>query len=142
PSRQGARPLLPVRPRARPGGARLGLPAPAAARRLHARGHPPPLRPGPRPGTERRLSAVPPRPGPDRAAGRIFSLDVARGIAMIVVLGVHAPPVPATAWGHAFDQAWKRSGWASVDWFFAMSAYLIVGLLLAERRRAGSIDVT
>ena len=74
--------------------------------------------------------------------GRVLHLDVLRAVAILLVLGAHRPEgAPATAWGHAFLDTWQRCGWAGVDLFFALSGYLIVGLLLAERHRTGTIDV-
>ena len=73
--------------------------------------------------------------------GRAVALDVLRAAAILLVLGVHAPQITAGTWGYAICQVWQRSGWAGVDLFFALSGYLIVGLLLAERRLTGTIDV-
>ena len=75
-------------------------------------------------------------------SGRVLHLDVLRAVAILLVLGAHRPePAPANAWGQAFLDIWQRCGWAGVDLFFALSGYLIVGLLLAEWQRTGSIDV-
>jgi len=72
---------------------------------------------------------------------RVLHLDVLRAVAILLVLGVHTPErSPAGAWGHAFLDTWQRCGWAGVDVFFALSGYLIVGLLLDERHRTGTID--
>lgn len=74
--------------------------------------------------------------------GRVLHLDILRAVAILLVLGVHTPErSPAGAWGHAFLDTWQRCGWAGVDVFFALSGYLIVGLLLDERHRTGTIDV-
>lgn len=74
-------------------------------------------------------------------SGRVLHLDVLRAAAILLVLGVHAPGIPSTAWGYTFYDEWRRCGWAGVDLFFALSGYLIVGLLLDERHRTGTIDV-
>jgi peptidoglycan/LPS O-acetylase OafA/YrhL len=76
-----------------------------------------------------------------RRATRVLSLDVLRAVAILLVLGVHAPAVPGGDWGSVFCHAWQRCGWAGVDLFFALSGYLIVGLLLDERHCTGTIDV-
>jgi peptidoglycan/LPS O-acetylase OafA/YrhL len=76
------------------------------------------------------------------SSGRVLHLDVLRAVAILLVLGAHLPEGTATsAWGHAFLDIWQRCGWAGVDLFFALSGYLIVGLLLAEWHRTGTIDV-
>ena len=77
---------------------------------------------------------------PERVAARILALDVIRAVAILLVLGAHLPDVPGSAWGHWASAAWKRSGWAGVDLFFALSGFLIMGLLLGEQRRTGAID--
>jgi peptidoglycan/LPS O-acetylase OafA/YrhL len=72
----------------------------------------------------------------------VLHLDLLRAAAILLVLGSHVPVVPPVgAWGHAWIEAWQRCGWAGVDLFFALSGYLIVGLLLVERHRTGTIDV-
>src|SRR5262245_39246279 len=73
-------------------------------------------------------------------SGRVLHLDVLRAAAILLVLGVHAPGIPSTAWGYTFYDEWRRCGWAGVDLFFALSGFLIVGLLLDERHRTGAID--
>jgi len=59
------------------------------------------------------------------------SLDVLRGIAIFLVLGVHMNAFPF----------WKQIGWSGVDLFFVLSGFLISGLLFAEYRATGNIDV-
>ena len=89
-----------------------------------------------------RLSPAVVRRCAEPSSGRVLYLDVLRAVAILLVLGAHTPDTPpATAWGGAFLDTWQRCGWAGVDLFFALSGYLIVGLLLAERHRTGTIDV-
>jgi peptidoglycan/LPS O-acetylase OafA/YrhL len=73
--------------------------------------------------------------------GRVAALDVLRAVAILLVLGAHAPEAVPGAWLYSLPQAWHRCGWAGVDLFFALSGYLIVGLLLAERHLTGAVDV-
>ena len=72
---------------------------------------------------------------------RDIALDALRGFATLVVLAVHAPASAAGDWGYALLHEVQRSGAAAVDLFFALSGYLIVGLLLAERQDVGTINV-
>jgi len=72
---------------------------------------------------------------------RIASLDVLRGVAILLVLGHHASALPEGILGGSFIAVWKRCGWAGVDLFFALSGFLIMGRLLAEQERTGAIDV-
>jgi peptidoglycan/LPS O-acetylase OafA/YrhL len=63
---------------------------------------------------------------------RIKSLDVLRGVAILLVLGEHK---------FASD-LWLRVGWSGVDLFFVLSGFLISGLLFAEYKKHGSIRVS
>ena len=74
---------------------------------------------------------------------RIASLDVLRGVAVMLVLGRHiTPPAPEicasikhiTAW-------WIQIGWTGVDLFFVLSGFLVSGLLFAEYQRHGEVDL-
>jgi len=49
-------------------------------------------------------------PDPSLAAGRVPALDVMRGAAMLVVLAVHGPEIPAGAWGRSLDVLCNRGG--------------------------------
>jgi peptidoglycan/LPS O-acetylase OafA/YrhL len=73
-----------------------------------------------------------------REPGRIFTLDVLRGIAIWMVLFRH---MPGDGWAPA-GRALKSVGWCGVDLFFVLSGYLISGLLYREFDRTGGIDVT
>jgi peptidoglycan/LPS O-acetylase OafA/YrhL len=60
---------------------------------------------------------------------RIFELDVLRGIAILLVMGVHVPAYPI----------WSTIGGWGVDLFFVLSGFLISNLLFTEYRNTGSI---
>jgi peptidoglycan/LPS O-acetylase OafA/YrhL len=59
------------------------------------------------------------------------SLDVLRGVAILLVVGYHANYYPI----------WARIGWAGVPLFFVLSGFLISGLLFKEYKESGSINV-
>ena len=58
------------------------------------------------------------------------SLDVLRGVAILLVLGCHVP----------YFSVWHKIGWAGVDLFFVLSGFLISGLLFREFIETGAID--
>lgn len=75
-------------------------------------------------------------------SSRLPQLDFLRAIAVLLVLGTHpavkfeniGPCLPlATAWHHV--------GWTGVNLFFVLSGFLIGGLLFAEIRATGALDV-
>jgi peptidoglycan/LPS O-acetylase OafA/YrhL len=63
---------------------------------------------------------------------RILELDGLRMIAIFGVFCVHFRPAPK----HAFDAT--RLGWTGVDLFFAISGFLITGILLDLRGKEHS----
>src|SRR5579871_667298 len=73
---------------------------------------------------------------------RSISLDILRFFAIFLVLGRHAVftfadgenlPLPMRAWVHI--------GWSGVDLFFVLSGFLVGGLLFAELKKKGTVDV-
>ncbi|MGH9560345.1 MAG: acyltransferase family protein, partial [Terracidiphilus sp.] len=58
-------------------------------------------------------------------------LDILRGIAVLLVVFYH---------GRVQDRL-IGAGWAGVDLFFVLSGFLISGLLFAEYKRTGSINL-
>ncbi len=73
---------------------------------------------------------------------RLIQLDVLRGVAILLVLGSHAPvPASAAGWLQPFAVVWQRFGWAGVDLFFVLSGFLIGGLLFNELRIHSRLDV-
>ncbi|MGO9641285.1 MAG: acyltransferase family protein [Candidatus Acidiferrales bacterium] len=58
------------------------------------------------------------------------SLDVLRGVAVLLVTGFHFP----------YYSLWARVGWIGVDLFFVLSGFLISGLLFQEYKERGSIS--
>jgi peptidoglycan/LPS O-acetylase OafA/YrhL len=88
------------------------------------------LRPKPTPYP---LAATPREPvqqPPKRATWRyVPALDGLRGLAVAAVVLYHA------------GLSWLPGGLLGVDTFFVLSGFLITGLLLAERRRSGRIDL-
>ncbi len=77
------------------------------------------------------------------SSGRIRQLDLLRAAAVLLVLGRHLPWCPEgmlrpVRW--AYD-TWRFVGWVGVDLFFVLSGFLVGGLLMAEYRRRGALDV-
>ena len=63
------------------------------------------------------------------APKRVFELDVLRGIAILLVMGVHVPAYPI----------WSTVGGWGVDLFFVLSGFLISNLLFTEYRATNHI---
>jgi peptidoglycan/LPS O-acetylase OafA/YrhL len=59
------------------------------------------------------------------------SLDILRGVAILLVLGCH----------YDYCRAWYKFGWSGVDLFFVLSGFLISGLLFAEFKKTGRINL-
>jgi peptidoglycan/LPS O-acetylase OafA/YrhL len=74
------------------------------------------------------------------SGGRIASLDGLRGVAIILVVISHILGVRLTQ--NFPDQIAFGLGSIGVDLFFVVSGFIITHLLLQERERAGSIDLT
>lgn len=73
---------------------------------------------------------------------RSRAIDVLRAIAILLVIGCHYVVAPSDSGALSpLAGAWYRVGWAGVDLFFVLSGYLVSGLLFAEYRRTGAIDV-
>lgn len=66
---------------------------------------------------------------------RLLSLDLLRGIAVLLVILRHSDGVAAT-----FLEPLRRGGWVAVDLFFVLSGYLVSGLLFKEFQKTGSIQ--
>lgn len=78
---------------------------------------------------------------------RVRSLDILRGLAILMVLCNHVDftvidGVPGFS-GKAGFIYWriKQFGWSGVDLFFVLSGFLIGGLLLGEIERTGTVRV-
>ena len=71
------------------------------------------------------------------STARIASLDILRGIAILMVLVVHAPWPDWILTGYAGQAI--RLGAYGVDLFFVLSGYLISRILFAELKRTGTI---
>lgn len=64
-------------------------------------------------------------------SARIKQLDVLRGVAVLLVLGHHKRIAGFLSQG----------GWCGVDLFFVLSGFLVSGLLFAEFRKTGRLNV-
>jgi peptidoglycan/LPS O-acetylase OafA/YrhL len=74
--------------------------------------------------------------------GRSLPLDMLRGIAILLVLGRHYVVAP-TGLGplEPLAAVWTTIGWSGVDLFFVLSGFLVSGLLFAEYRKRGEVDI-
>ena len=81
------------------------------------------------------------RPGAsprEPASMRFAALDGLRGIAVLLVLARHASVVGDPSGGFAsFVHGAMRMGWVGVDVFFALSGFLITGILVDTRGHPG-----
>ena len=72
---------------------------------------------------------------------RNLQLDFLRGVAILLVLGRHLElPRPDGSIG-TLAHLWFTIGWLGVDLFFVLSGFLIGGLLLAELKKYGQINI-
>ncbi|GAB4406529.1 MAG: acyltransferase [Bacteriovoracaceae bacterium] len=72
---------------------------------------------------------------------RILSLDVIRGIAVLMVILTHNPIFPEYRWKiYNVFVFFNKIGWAGVDLFFVLSGFLVGGLLIKEYQKYGSIN--
>src|SRR5258706_2288181 len=67
----------------------------------------------------------------ERPMARNRGLDTLRGLAILLVLGVHVQASPT----------WAKVGWLGVDLFFVLSGFLISNLLFGEYKTHGSISL-
>jgi peptidoglycan/LPS O-acetylase OafA/YrhL len=65
------------------------------------------------------------------------SLDVLRGVAILLVLGRHASYIEHSR----YLNFWFRIGWSGVDLFFVLSGFLISGLLFSEFKLSRAIKL-
>lgn len=88
------------------------------------------------------VAAPVPRAPKTAHGGRLLSLDMLRGVAILLVLGRHmVAPVAGPAWLRVLPAAWTRIGWSGVDLFFVLSGFLVSGLIFAEYKRTGGLNV-
>lgn len=92
--------------------------------------------------TERSLpellsDAAPPR---RLAQGREISLDVVRGLAILLAMGFHINRIDAGPVANVILAPGARIGWAGVDLFFVLSGFLIGGLILKEANVTGRFN--
>jgi peptidoglycan/LPS O-acetylase OafA/YrhL len=68
---------------------------------------------------------------------RLLSLDLLRGVAILLVLGRHLVEWPEARAGIVRDvlRVWRRGGWIGVDLFFVLSGFLVAGLIFREQQR-------
>jgi peptidoglycan/LPS O-acetylase OafA/YrhL len=72
----------------------------------------------------------------ERALGHVPALDGVRGVAVLLVVGLHLGFLLRPSFGGLFP-----GGFLGVDLFFVLSGFLITSLLVAERARTGRIDL-
>ena len=76
----------------------------------------------------------------DLGRGRDLSLDVVRGLAILLAMGHHINQVDAGPIANLLFAPGVRIGWAGVDLFFVLSGFLIGGLILREANLTGGFD--
>lgn len=66
------------------------------------------------------------------AGERLLTLDIVRGIAILLVLLFHFQPAPGDPLLDALALPFARAGWAGVDLFFVLSGFLVGRMILTE----------
>lgn len=69
------------------------------------------------------------------------SLDVLRGVAILMVIGFHALYWQESLLHNRLAIAIAEIGWSGVDLFFVLSGFLISGLLFDDYRKNGSLNL-
>ncbi|HEY9719393.1 MAG TPA: acyltransferase, partial [Trichormus sp.] len=73
---------------------------------------------------------------------RNVSLDVLRGVAILLVLCHHNPnPIQTAGWLEPIGTRLMTIGWTGVDLFFVLSGFLVAGILFKELNRHDSLNV-
>lgn len=72
---------------------------------------------------------------------RNIQLDCLRGIAILLVIGVHFYFARPAGFVAQVAEAWERVGPVGVDLFFVLSGFLIGSLLLTELQKHGALHV-
>jgi peptidoglycan/LPS O-acetylase OafA/YrhL len=92
----------------------------------------PVITPSERPRSVQRESAVAPKI--QTVVRRNLQLDVLRCIAILLVIGAHIKTDNFTGFTGWLARTWQTNGWLGVPIFFALSGYLISGLIFDELR--------
>jgi len=80
---------------------------------------------------------------PTPMTGRRIELDFIRGVAILLVMGSHYAFMTTNSWAIDGVSAYlKSNGGIGVNLFFALSGYLVGGLLMAELQRTGQVNAT
>lgn len=80
---------------------------------------------------------------PTPMTGRRIELDFIRGVAILLVMGSHYAFMTTNSWAiDAVSAYLKSNGGIGVNLFFALSGYLVGGLLMAELQRTGQVNAT
>lgn len=72
--------------------------------------------------------------------GRLFTLDVVRGIAILLVLLFHFQPAAASPVLDMLTFPFARAGWVGVDLFFVLSGFLVGRMILTEAAMPGGFN--
>jgi peptidoglycan/LPS O-acetylase OafA/YrhL len=79
---------------------------------------------------------------PIAPTAHLIELDILRGVAILLVLGVHCPGQRGeSGLLRPLDGLLHQFGWTGVDLFFVLSGFLIGRLLFAEIQRAGRLNI-
>ena len=76
----------------------------------------------------------------DLGRGRDLSLDVVRGLAILLAMGYHINQVDAGPVANLLLAPGAQIGWMGVDLFFVLSGFLIGGLILREANLTGGFN--
>lgn len=64
--------------------------------------------------------------------GRLYTLDIVRGIAILLVLLFHFQPAPGSPLLDTLARPFSHAGWAGVDLFFVLSGFLVGRMILRD----------